>query len=600
MDELFKLGKSFYIIIVVILILGIALQAIRSEFLMLSSGTKSATIDTKEVVNTMAVDQQVHLEKDNFLLIIDRDDPSSLKLASNIETTISYMKKSADSHPVESIPDYLNNYNAIIITFEKLGEITDFKKLEQYVAKGGKVFFAVRPALDEGLNKIYRKLGIYEAGVFTITKGMEFTTTILRSEEKLNITDDSITNSSISVGLENSVETLAISNEGIPLLWKAPYHAGHFMIFNGTTLSSKLNRGVLVGAIAALHDDFLYPILNMKISFIDDFPSVIPKGYHDKLTSEYNLDQSSFFDKIWWPSIINTSRKYDVKYTGVFIQTFDDTVEAPFLQSSSTDVDIFRKYGRELLKMDGEISIKGYNNQPYSETIIPSSLPWKNSSDFIQSLQISEALLKEMFPYHTVTTYNPPSNSINNEGLKLVKEAIPSIGTVSSTYLANENANFVQEFEVDDHTVHLPKISSGYGMNDDTKWFIANGVSSIGVVSHTISPYEVLTSTKSWNELLTSYENLHHEIESKYPWLRSMTANEASQILKEYENTDIYTSTHSWGIDVKISRIKGPVYFILVTNKKIEHSTDFELIRVDQESYLVVAKNNHFKLRWAD
>lgn len=611
MDDKFRLGKTIYLVILFVLVIGILFGFINSNYILkfLPKDTVVGENRDQPKITRLSKTAINQLEKETYLLIYNDQDPESIALKDNINQTLLYMKKEVNIVKLSEIPVSFNHYKNIIIAFEQVSKIPNLSKLEIYTAKGGKVFFAIRPEKNDNLQNLYRKLGTYEVGDFITPKGIKLTSNVLINQKDLKMNDGEITdNSSLQIGLNDHSKIYMKSIDQVPLLWDTPYKKGKFMIFNGTMLSTKESRGLITGALSLLNEEYIYPIMNMKVAFIDDFPSPVPEGKNKVIYDEYRRNISSFYEDIWWPDIIKGASKYNVKYTGGVIQTYEDKVTPPF-SSDSHEKTRFVQFGRELLKMGGEIGIHGYNHQ--SLTINPKAVEdlnynaWHNQGDMEESLKTTENYMKKLFPNYTLKTYIPPSNRIDSVGEAALHHVIPSIKILSSLYLPDEiEYSTVHEFEKGKYFTHLPRITSGFQYTKQMKWAMENGITSIGVFSHFIHPDDVLdvnrSSKKNWEELEKEYNHLLRDIYSNYPWLKSRTASNAGIQLNNYLNAEVYIKEHSDRITVNIDRFAGEMSFVLRTQRKIAKLQNCVVRKIDQDVYFVEAKKATFEIGLVD
>ena len=64
--------------------------------------------------------------------------------------------------------------------------------------------------------------------------------------------------------------------------------------------NEKSNRGILAAIFSSFNNIDIYPIMNTKINFIDDFPSPIPDGTSEEIYEEYGLRIRRFYKEVWW------------------------------------------------------------------------------------------------------------------------------------------------------------------------------------------------------------------------------------------------------------------------------------------------------------
>lgn len=607
MDYKFKLGKSIYLVIMFVLIIGLFLGIFNSNYILkyLPNKTVIGVNDGESSITRLSDDTLKGLNEDEYLILYNEEDSSSIQLKENILQTLAYMKKKAKAVTIADVPDTFDQYKNVVITFEEVSALPNIPVLEEYTAKGGSVFFAIRPEIKNSLYNLYRKLGIYEIGEFITPNGLKLTSNLLIKQDQMVMKKGEIPdNSSLSVGLDDRSIVYAESIDHIPLLWDTTYKKGKFMVFNGTMLETRENRGLITGAFSLLNEDFIYPIMDMKVVYIDDFPAPIPEGKNKIIYEEYRRDTPSFYQDIWWPEMQKLAAKYDVKYTGLVIQSYDDKVTPPY-KKEDQNRNSFVQFGRELLKMGGEIGIHGYNHQ--SLTVNAKAVEdlgyhaWKNQEDMETSLNTVENYVREIFPNYEIKTYVPPSNRIDHVGEAALRNAIPSISVLSSMYIPDSvDYTTVHEFDQGETFIHFPRITSGYEYTKKKKWAMANAVTSLGVFSHFIHPDDILdddrSSKKKWSRLGKEYNRFMREVHTDYPWLSSMTARNAGEQLTNYKQADVYIDEKKDRLSVQIDKFPGEMHFILRTKKKIGKLTNCEVEKIDEGVYFVKAKKASIEL----
>ncbi|WP_052404842.1 DUF2194 domain-containing protein [Bacillus rubiinfantis] len=598
MDSKFKIGKTIYLVILFVFIIGLVLGLLNSSFALtfLPKGSVLGGMENNIQVKRLSKQTLKGLKQEEYLLIYNQEDAESKNIKDNIVQTLSYMKKKVSPVSLANVPSSFNSYKNVIIAFEEVSMLPQLKSLETYTANGGKVFFAIRPELNGALQNLYRKLGIYETGEFTAPNGMKLISNVLIKQQQLTMKKDEIAqNSSITVGLDERCNVYIQSLDHIPLLWDVPYKKGKFMVFNGTMLAAKENRGLITGSLSLLNENYIYPIINSKVVFIDDFPAPLPEGKDKHIYQEFHRDIPSFYRDIWWPDMLKSAAKYKVKYTGLVIQTYNNQVTPPF-KKKEHDENTFVQFGRELLNMGGEIGIHGYNHQ--SLTVNPKAVAdleynaWKNQDNMEIALNITENYLNKLFPNYHLYTYVPPSNRIDSVGEAAVHQALPTIQVLSSLYLPDDSEySTVHEFERGNDFLHFPRVTSGYEYTKNRKWVMANAITSLGVFSHFIHPDDVLdierSSGKGWTELYKEYDAILHDINTDYPWLQTMTASKAGKQLSSYLDAAVYINEQPDRMTINIDRFPGKMEFMLRTEKKIGKLKNCLVQKADTNVYYV-------------
>lgn len=597
--------RNIVFILSFVLALGLLIEAIRTEyFIKLSRNTNDTmfTVNQKKV-NTIDMEEIHTLNRERFLLLYDSQDENSIKIKDNAAQVLTYMKKEYAAQEIGVYDGTNKKYDSIIITFARLNRIPDINVLTDYVSNGGKLFFASFLVNDSEFYNIYRKLGIIDAGNSLDSPGIKLLSNILIKGQGYSTEQDLAMNYVLPVTLKKDSNIHAVTLSNIPLLWDVDYGQGKFMVFNGNKLSEKYFRGIIAGAISILNQDFIYPIMNMSLSYIDDFPAPIPKGYNENIFNEYSRNIPNFYREIWWPEILKGAARYGLKYNGIIIETYNDRVEPPFENPPEMDVNNLIIYGREILRNNGELGIHGYNHQSLAEKgYIKQDLgykPWEKE-DMTGSIREALRFARSGFPHYSFKSYVPPSNILSPLGREAVVAAMPDLITISSIYSEGDTDDaYIQEFEVgEDGIVELPRITDGYDNSQKTNWFILNAVSSLGIYSHFIHPDDILdperSAGKSWEVLAKEYNDLLENVDEKYGWLRQMTASEGAFNVKRFEETKVYVSKRDNGFEIFCNDFIQEMYFILRTEKKILPQKNYKITNIDNGVYLIHAETPHF------
>ncbi len=597
-----NIKKSIIIVLLCVILIAITIEITRTEFIVRLNRNKNFELIDFESASGSKIEESLlqNLSSEKNLIIYDSEKEVFVKIKNNFEKVLDYAKKGYETIDVKNIRTINNKYDSIIIVMEDIRKLSNINELMKYVFKGGNLFFAFRLDMNEGFSRISRKLGINEFGDYIDTAGVRLLDNLLIKGEGFELREEEfIKNSAMSLRLTRDCEKYAESIDGVPLLWKKKYGQGKIAYFNGTMLEEKMNRGFILGAIGTLEEDFIYPIMNTKISFIDDFPAPIPEGTDEIIKRDFGRTILRFYKDIWWPDMLGMASKYNIKYTGVVIGTYNDEVEK--IEPGSTELSIkdYIYFGRELINNDGEIGIHGYNHQPLAASeLFDKTLgykPWKDVDTMVDGIEEINRLSEEAFPNYSFRVYVPPSNILYPEGREALLKADSDIKIISSLYNHSYyRDDYEQEFELSaDGIVEFPRITSGYVNSPENQWLVMNGVTCHGIFSHFIHPDDLLDSNrnqgKGWNELLREYDKLNRRVFDDYRWLPGMTASEgANEMIKyllcepKYEKNDEY-------IRIYINNFFDKTYFILKTKKEILDLEDCNIEEIDKDTYLIEA-----------
>ncbi|SDW66344.1 DUF2194 domain-containing protein [Paenibacillus sp. CF384] len=608
----FKLNRQVYVILLFVFILTIGLQLTRSQSILSMGGKLNVIEESAETVDALSADEVSALHEGKTLILYDADSNpealSSQAIKYNTEQTLQYMKKPFTTYAVQKYTGHGEGYKSVIVTLSGLNKIKNANWLTDFVESGGKILFAETPNIDDVLNTIYRKLGINELGEYTTSEGMTLKTNILIHSGGESFEKELIENTSLQVHLADQASIHAVDSNGMPLLWEMPYGKGKFVVFNGNIMQEKASRGILSGSINLLQEDDIYPIINTKLMFIDDFPAPMPTGFTKELFNIYKRSLPRFFKEVWWPDMLMLQSKYNLKYTGMVIESYDDRVTAPFTHAREADPVNLVTFGRELIKRGGEIGIHGYNHQ--SLTMDPaiskvySYKTWKSSADMIASIEAVRAFIQTSFPNYSLHNYVPPSNALTADGREALKKGWPDLKSISAVYLEDPlHASYEQEFSLSaDGIVEMPRITSGFKKDRFSEWTMMNAATSIGVFSHFVHPDDILDRNRSfpftWSELVMMTDDFLSMVQDKYSWLRNMTATEGSIATERFLLSEPHFVHKPDRIDGFINHFYegSKLYYIVRTDKKITKEQNCTVKRIDDNVYLVEVRSEKFSI----
>ncbi|MCK1996398.1 DUF2194 domain-containing protein [Psychrobacillus psychrodurans] len=599
-------SKKIYIIILFILLFGVLLQISRSQFVLKFQQNQNLVEQRDKILADISHDNIVEKSGENYCILYNSSDEYSAKLKDNAYHSLQYMKKKSNEVDITQEMVNLSNCQVVILATDKLKDIGKAEEIEQFVFEGGHIFFMSVLDIETDYQILYRKFGISSFDSIVDAKGMHLTSNVLIGEKELFIDEDFIHNSAISVDLDVETELLAESANNIPLLWKSEYGKGAFMTFNGEMLQEKINRGFFAGALSLLEPNFIYSIFNLKVFYIDDFPSPIAKGTIPVIYEEYRRDIASFYQEIWWPNMLETSKKHDLRYTGAIIESYNDRVQPPFNNTEDKDSHYLISFGRELIKSGGELGFHGYNHQ---SLVLDKNVAaefgykeWDKKEDMSKSIEELLTYTKDAFPGYTVTSYVPPSNVLSPEGREAMKKAWSDLTVISSLYGEDETGlAYVQEFEIaEDGIIEMPRVTSGYFETEYNRWAEANTMTGVGVFSHFVHPDDVISSDRSnnmsWEENYKLYDKYMSRVHKTYPWVRALPATEASLDMATNLHTQVSWKNNENSIEGKISNYKSKTSYILRSERKIGRLHNCTVKKIDDSTYLVTANDSKFKI----
>lgn len=596
--------KKLTAILIAILIAAVGFQVLRSfTMINLIKNVNYQTVLPEP--KSAAVPAGLKFEK--YLIVSDKNEQNSLQTEEQLKKVLDYMKKSYQVINAGDKLSVISDFDCIFLTFERLDYLKNLQDYLDYVNSGGNLVFLTRPVVDKSFEKISSLLGIKSYFTNMVnTAGVKMLSDIIIGAKGFETNNDIVKNSSIDIKLDDNVNPYMTSYGDIPLLWKKNYGKGHFVIFNGTILNGKGARGLMAGVISLGKENLIYPIINVKMIHIDDFPAPIQQGRDAKIFEEFDRDIPQFYREVWWSDMVKISKKYDLAYTGFVIETYNNDTTGPFKNPEAKNLQNLLIYGKELLRIGGEIGLHGYNHQSLApEGYIKQDLnynPWNNENDMVSSIKELIRYIHTVFGNYALEAYVPPSNILSAEGRKAVIEANPELKVISSVYPVSLLGDaYAQEFSIaEDGIIEFPRISAGYEKTDVNMWRIYNGINLYGVFAHFVHPDDVLdparNNGKSWTELSKEFDLMIGEVTSKYGWLRKFTISPAGQELIKYNDCVPNIEYSQNSINIYVKNYREDIYCILRTDRKIINTQNCGCNKIGEDAYLLTLKDDICKL----
>ena len=353
-----------------------------------------------------------------------------------------------------------------------------------------------------------------------------------------------------------------------------------------------------------MQDVFAYPVINSSLFFIDDFPAPLPLGYNDYITKFNKRDVKSFLLNVWWPDLIDLSKRYGLKYTGLIIQDYNDRVTPPFETKTDNSTALF--FGNMLLDMGGEIGYHGYNHQP----LCYEGFDFKGKMEYNTFASIEHSVLafkeldnycKKLFPNQVFHTYVPPSNILSKEGRQMLVGNFPQIKVISGIYQA-QDYEFQQEFDVSpDGIINVPRIISGSDLDGFERWAAINELNFHYVNSHFFHPDDVLDpergAKKGWNRIFRDFENYVRWLYDSAPGLRSHTATEAGKAVQRYYAVGVQRTLEGKKFTIDIQNFYDVSYLLVrIKNAAPRAVSGGALQEISSDLYLLTANSSKVEI----
>ena len=501
------------------------------------------------------------------LIIFNPSLKFSKAVAENVTFVLDQMSVGFTLFDITKVIDYipvlppLRDYKTVIIALEDM--IPLYPVLEQiidWVKQGGGLLFCVTPANDVLSTYFHSEMGV-ERGTYQFTPQVHATmktdfliggmgTTIRWSDE--NSPDYYREGYNFVLDPSSIAHMTSTGHKGpTPMLWEHRTGNGKIVVNNNDAMAERWSRGLVAAAYSLVEPVVAWPVINASVFFIDDFPAPIPLGYNEYIRKDYGVQNEYFFVNMWFPDMLHIADKYKIKYTGVFIESYNDIITPPF--PTMEDTDRMKYFGSLFLNEGHEIGLHGYNHQSlvFENFDYMGELPykkWHSEEYMVEAMNNAVRLHDRLFPGNKMRTYVPPSNVLSKEARAVLKKHFPDI-TVISGLLLNQIFFLEDDFGIaDDGLINFPRIAATYNPLDpndteDSFWMIINELTLHFVNSHFIHPDDVMDPERGaeigWKKLSEQFEEFLAWLD-KFP-LRNMTSQETVGAVQRFHNLTVHT-----------------------------------------------------------
>jgi hypothetical protein len=594
------------------LILGLSLQFFRvnklNEIVDIKQGYRY-----KKITYSGAKDIP-HGDLKHLVLISHIDSDSQKEILLNIKEIFNYAKVSYDLNYLNKLKkEDIYRYESIIISTDDYKDLKKdiYEKIKDYVADGGNLIIL----MNSYFNPFNEVAGIEKLKGFTVGSGLKFKKNIFPGIYETKIIGEeaeSITNSLLDISLNEDVDVIAETFEGYPIIFQRKVGEGKIIYSNATFFVDRSINGILIQLISYGNSIFLQNIVNTKVVDIDDFPAPLPSGRNELIYSQYRMNTRNFFREIWWPDMKKLAVANNLIYTGYIIGTYKDVnKKEDFTAFNELNIQDKIYFGRELLALNGEIGIHGYNHQPLGlrEELNHNHnyKDWETEEDMAESIVRIRENLKGMYSGLEAKIYVAPSNMLGLTGKKVMKENLPSLEVLSGIYNGDgEKGVLITHVGWDKDYPSLynfPRFSSGFLYDDVMMLNIYNGIALYGIFHHFIHPDDILDEErgegKDWKTLKKELSLYFENINDKFGFLRAQTAYDGYREVLKLDKLKVHVFKKEGSIDVYFENFPGKTYhYLRLRNNEVKEVTGgkTQMISHDENSILYLLEANKNKI----
>lgn len=602
---MYSFKKEIWSIFVLVVLLGGFFQINRMDTLLHIAPWKN---NAQDISIFQAIGKE-QMAREQYLLVYDPADVQSVLTRHIVSKIFKEQKKSVVAVPYYQPVTLDQSCQGVVIATNRLNVVAGMSAIEQYVENGGTAVILRNLQADLLPAGMADKLGVADMGEEVSASGIRVIGSMYLGLQGFGFDSNNYNTSTTDVKLKADAVTELTSEDGLPFIWSYPSGKGKYIVDNCRERDDKNNYGLYTAILSQLSADYIYPVMNMQLYFIDDFPAPVPEGELDTIYQETGLDTADFYRKLWWPTMLDNAEKYNLKYTGLIIESYGDQVKGPFAPLPDGEArNNLIVYGRELLKSGGELGIHGYNHQSLAlaghgqERL--GYVPWGSQADMEEALTELKRYINDVYPGYEIHAYVPPSNILSKEGKQALKNVFPEMRVYSSLYNGLATATeYFQSFKLnEDGSCELPRVSSGYIPAKEDVWEAYVTLNYNGVFSHFVHPDEMFyeeSKDLTWAAMKQGMTDLLEDVHQRFGWLQPVTASEGADKMEDYFAMDYRVVRTPQGIQLSAWNFKRPLSFVLRTHREISSVEGGTVQKIQADAYLLTVEKPDFVIYWA-
>lgn len=578
----------------------------------------------------------------NMAVIVDDELKNASDILNNITWAFRYAKIMHDTIDIDTLKNYiphdLQSYESIVLAVEDTASLPA-GLLETYVKNGGRLVFIRDAKLDPayrsllGIKSYSDDRSFFKQG-FTISSSFFMNNASIDTRQvDLNVKRAELISGKVIAKAEGAQANY------FPVMWTRSVGKGMVLYWNTDLLvKSKNMRGTIVQSMHQVSRPFVTGVANIGMMMIDDFPApwwnigyreYRIKHFRGLLENERNpenrkritaiierlkkypgMKDTDFIQNVWYNDIRELEKRYGFKYSSYLIFNYNKNTKGD--SADSFEIKDFYlaedalsvKMGKEVLRNGWELGFHGFNHMSLTTTRPEhyDSTPWDDREAMETALRLSRnewisLYGKAMLP----VSYVAPHNIIDDAGLQAIGNVFPEIRVVATLYTSREGER-TQEFTrtPDNRFFQLPRITSGYYLQNYNRFAMYDALHNVGIVSHFIHPDDVFDESRSnefsgWNWLKKQFIAEFDMLKKNVPWLRWMTVKDAYREMEFYTDTDIQVQHGKQSIKIFSSDGSGNDLYLRITlpvGKKVTRIKDCNIVFRNIKTGDLVVKTN--------
>lgn len=561
---MFSVRRLLYIILIVLVISGLFAIYDTSEGKSMYVRNRSSVSGQAEFVEAQEIEQ----EKDLTVWIMGRgsDDEEFGNIYGNV------MQLCNDLHlPVVEVVEgqpYTGMAAArdlMIFCDDDTGRYIGAEELENFVAGGGRVILAAGLAYRDQDSGLWPVLGITEKFGRMKYSGFSFEKPLLPVQPDRAVYGGDGVSARIQVA-DDATVYIRDTDDEVPILYTYAYQNGGVCVINGTFLADIRCAGLLTGAVCALYEDFIYPVLGVKAVFLDNFPM---STYISDETCKnlYGCSVGNFVEEVAWPCFQGISLRTDTPYT-LGIPAAAPAGEAfPVINDR-----LFASIGRSGLQFGGELVY--YADCKDAETLV-----------------LDHDLVKRF--NETFINYTIQSLALGGGDLPV---EIPDIPGADIHFVRGSLDSRDLRFAWDNGRTAFPAATGGNAIDDGNLFYIVSVLGSYGMVSHVFDINQMIAgegADAAWDAYKDHIGLFESFVLEGAPWLEGRTLSQTGSDVRSYQNLDYAWVRNGSRVEIDCSGMKKGQTFYYHTRGRISSAEGLAFEEIGNGYYLLRVEQSH-------
>ena len=442
----------------------------------------------------------------------------------------------------------------------------DPTQLESFIAGGGRVILAA--GIPQGVkdSALWPVFGIQEISPGDDFHYLAFEKPLLPLQPKDAYYDGDSASVRMKVSKRAEIYIRALGEEDIPILYTYDWQDGGVCVINGTFLADVHCAGLLTGAMSALLPDFIYPVLGVKVVFLDNLPMITSED-EELCRQLYGYSAEGFVRDVMWLAFQGTSLRSNTPYTSSilvaasseeYFETWNDAILMTICKSA--------------LKFGGELTY-AVDCQEDGKLVF--------NQEFIDGFS-------EIFTGYTVQGLTLETDNFSPEMMDIPGAKIRSVrGMLDSrdTRLSWEEGRVV-----------FPVVTKGNTLDDGNFFAIYSVLGAYGMVSHVFDVHSLITKEEepaAWDKDKLQIGYFESEILSRATWLEGRTLSQTEDTVRSYQEMDYGWTRDGSRLELDCGgAVKGQAFFYH-TDSRIVAARGVTYLDLGEGYYLLRMQEDH-------